>query len=181
MGIGSIHGRRDVATHQRRPLVHGIRGCRDISSSKASRCRVGLCRAGPCRPYLDFLPSKPRRTRSSLRAPLVITSILAISKPHLLRRKAVLSLSRALHLSENWLKNLQRNAAKLSALTWDGHLYICMISMRATASRKSATPFFVCHPSLGAPYRAPQGHEGAGKGKVAYVRTKGACRGKKWT
>ena len=40
MGVGSIHGRRDVATHQRRPFVNRTRGCKDISSSKASRGRV---------------------------------------------------------------------------------------------------------------------------------------------
>ena len=49
MGVGSIHGRRDVATHQRRPFVNQTRGCRDISSSKASWGRVGSCRVGSCR------------------------------------------------------------------------------------------------------------------------------------
>ena len=34
MGVGSIHGRRDVVTHQRRPFVYQARGCRDISRQK---------------------------------------------------------------------------------------------------------------------------------------------------
>ena len=43
--VGSIHGRRDVATHQRRLFVNRTRGCRDISSSKVSRGRVVSSRA----------------------------------------------------------------------------------------------------------------------------------------
>ena len=47
MGVGSIHCRRDVATHQRRPFVDRTRSCRDISSSKASRGRIVSCRVRP--------------------------------------------------------------------------------------------------------------------------------------
>ena len=39
MGVGSIHGKRDVATHQRRSFVKSV---------------VVSCRAVPCRSYSDF-------------------------------------------------------------------------------------------------------------------------------
>ena len=58
--IGTIHGRRNVATHHRKPLVNRTRGCRDISSSKASPWRP----AG--RSYSDF-STISRRTRSAFR------------------------------------------------------------------------------------------------------------------
>ena len=47
VGVGSIHGRRDVATNQRWLFVNQPLGCKGISSSKASRGRVGQCHAGP--------------------------------------------------------------------------------------------------------------------------------------
>ena len=68
MGVGSIHGRRDVATHQRRPFVNRTRGCRDISSSKASRSRVGPCRAVSGRSYLDFFTKPRKNPHRSLRS-----------------------------------------------------------------------------------------------------------------
>ena len=51
-GIGSMHGRRDGDTHQRRPLVNRAYGFRDISLSKAWPRPAGQ-RAG--RSYSDFL------------------------------------------------------------------------------------------------------------------------------
>ena len=57
MGVGSIHGRRDVATHQRRSFVNRTRGCRDISSPKVPwriGCHGVSCRAVSGRSYLDF-------------------------------------------------------------------------------------------------------------------------------
>ena len=61
-----IHGRRDLATHQRRPFVNQIRGSRYISSSKASQgnvvsCRVVSGRTVPGRSYFSF-STKTRRT-----------------------------------------------------------------------------------------------------------------------
>ena len=47
-----IHGRRNVASHQRRPHVKRTCGCRDISSSKASRGRVGWCWAAHTQIFL---------------------------------------------------------------------------------------------------------------------------------
>ena len=65
MGVGSIHGRRDVATHQRRSFVNRTRGCRDISSPKVPwriGCHGVSCRAVSGRSYLDF-PLNHIRTR----------------------------------------------------------------------------------------------------------------------
>ena len=74
MGVGSIHCRRDVATHQGRPFINRTCGRRDISSSRVSRGRVVSCPAVPGRSYSDFF-TKPRRTRSALRAPLVTRKV----------------------------------------------------------------------------------------------------------
>ena len=73
MGVGSFCSRRGVAAHQTRPFVNRTRGRRAMSSSKASRGRGVTCRAVPCRavPCRSF-SSKPRGTRSALRAPLVM-------------------------------------------------------------------------------------------------------------
>ena len=64
MGVGSIQGRSDAATHQRRPFVNRTHGCRNISSSKASWDRVA---------HTQFCPLITKELRSVPRAPLVIT------------------------------------------------------------------------------------------------------------
>ena len=79
-GVGSIHGRRDAATHQRRPFVNQTRGCRDISPSKASRGRVVSCCVGPL--ILSFVRYLRRNFTPcfALRSPSSQISMKSLSK-----------------------------------------------------------------------------------------------------
>ena len=68
MGVGSIHGKKDVATHQRRLFQSNLW----LQRYKLVKSVTASCRVGPGRSYLDF-STKPRRIRSALRPPLVIS------------------------------------------------------------------------------------------------------------
>ena len=85
IGVVPIHGRREVAAHQRISFVNRTCGCRNISSSKASLDRAVSCRVGPCRATHRFFRAAHtnlRRTQSALRAPLVIMRILTLAHAH---------------------------------------------------------------------------------------------------
>ena len=71
IGTGQIRNLLNGDIEQRRPLVNRSTRSRDISFSKAWWGRVGSGRVGSGRAYSDF-SLKPQKTRSALRAPLVI-------------------------------------------------------------------------------------------------------------
>ena len=71
---GQIRNLLNGDIEQRRPLVNRSTRSRDISFSKASWGRVGSGRVGSGRAaHTEISPLNYRRTRSALRAPLVIT------------------------------------------------------------------------------------------------------------
>ena len=76
IGVGIIRNLLNGDIEQRRPLVNRSTCSRDISFPKASRGRVGSGRAA----HTQISPLNHRRTRSALRAPLVIIRFLNMPK-----------------------------------------------------------------------------------------------------
>ena len=78
MVVGSIHGRRDVATHQRRPFVNQtpellLQGYKLVKSVTGSGCVV------PCRAaHAQICPLFTKELRSAPRAPVIINSHMVI-------------------------------------------------------------------------------------------------------
>ena len=81
IGVGQIRNLLNGDIEQRRPLVNRSTRSRDISLSKASWGRVGSGWVGSGRAaHTEISPLNHRRTRSALRAPLVIIVYLSHSR-----------------------------------------------------------------------------------------------------